>query len=91
MTIADGIDGSPTEFIFSYGTGPPISVSTGSTLQCINSFCQHIFRDIDFQVQWYNVSVAARNIVGVGNASTTVTIGMWYKKCKCAGCLAIDS
>ena len=80
MTIADGIDGSPTEYVFSYGTGPPISVSTGSTLPCSSSVCQYIFRDLDFQVQQYNVSVAARNVVGVGNASTPVTVGMWCKK-----------
>ena len=85
MTIADGVDGSPTEFIFSYGTGPPISVLTGSSLQCSSSLCQYTFRNIDFQVQQYNVSVAARNVAGVGNESTPVTIGMWYKKCKCAG------
>ena len=89
MTIADGVDGSPIEYIFSYGTGSPISVSAGSTLQCTSSSCQHTFRDTDFQVKLYNVSVAARNVVGVGNASTLVTIGMWYKKCNSAGCFSM--
>ena len=78
MAIADGVDSSPIEYIFSYGTGSPISVSAGSTPLCTSSLCQHIFRDIDFQVQWYNVSVTARNVVGVGNASTPVTVGMCY-------------
>ena len=87
MAIADGVDSSPIEYIFSYGTGSPISVSAGSTPLCTNSFCQHTFRNIDFQVQQYNVSVAARNVVGVGNASTTVTIGMWYIKVLVASAL----
>ena len=78
MIIADGVDSSPIEYIFSYGTGSLISVSTNSTPQCTSSSCQHTFRDTDFQVQQYNVSVTARNVVGVGNASTLVTIGMWY-------------
>ena len=89
MTIADGVDGSPIEYIFSYGTGSPISVSAGSTLQCTSSSCQHTFRDTDFQVQQYNVSVASRNVVGVGNASILVTIGMWYEKCNSAGCFSM--
>ena len=80
MTIADGVDSSPIEYVFSYGTGSPISVSAGSTPQCNSSSCQHTFRGINSQLQQYNVSVAARNVVGVGNASTPVPIGMWYKK-----------
>ena len=80
MVIADGVASSPIEYIFFYGTGSPISVSAGSTPPCANSFCRHTFRNIDFQVQQYNVSVAARNVVGVGNASTPLTVGMWYKK-----------
>ena len=75
VTIADGVDGSPTEYIFSYN-GSPISVSTGSTLQCTSSSCQHTFRVISSQVQQYTVSVAARNVLGVGTASTPVIIGM---------------
>ena len=42
VTIADGVDSSPIEYIFSYN-GSPISVPTGSTLQCTNSSCQHTF------------------------------------------------
>ena len=82
MNVADGVDSSPTEYIFSYETGSPISVSTGSTAQCNSGLCQHTFRDIDFQVQVYNVSVAARNVAGMGNTSTTLTVGMWWRKCK---------
>ena len=76
VTIADGVDNSPTEYIFSYGTGPPISVTTGSTLQCTNSSCQHTFRVTSSQVQQYTVTVAARNVVGMGTASTPVSVGM---------------
>ena len=75
MTIADGVDGSPTEYIFSYN-GSPISVSIGSTPQCASSSCQHTFRVISSQLQQCTVSVAARNVVGMGNASTPVTVGM---------------
>ena len=77
MTIADGIDNSLTEYIFTYGTGSPTLVSTGSTPQCTNSSCQHTFNDTSSQVQQYTVSVAARNVVGVGTASTAVTVGMY--------------
>jgi len=76
VTIADGVDSSPTEYIFSYGTGSPIPVSTGSTPQCTSSSCQHTFRVTSSQVQQYTVTVATRNVVGVGNASTPVIIGM---------------
>ena len=75
VTIADGVNSSPTEYIFSYN-GSPISVSTGSTLQCTSSSCQHTFRVTSSQVEQYIVIVAARNVVGVGNASTPVTVGM---------------
>ena len=75
VTIADGVDSSPIEYIFSYN-GSPISVPTGSTVQCTNSSCQHTFRVTSSQVQQYRVSVAARNVVGVGSASTPVTVGM---------------
>ena len=78
VTIADGVDSSPTEYIFSYGTGSPITVSTGSTPQCNSSSCQHTyntFREISSPVQLYNVSVAAKNVVGVGNASRSWTVG----------------
>ena len=79
MTIAEGIDGSPTEYIFFYGTGSEslqFNVSTGSTPQCTNSSCQHTFRVTSSQVQQYTVSVAGRNVVGVGTASTPMTVGM---------------
>ena len=76
MTIADGVDSSPTGYVFSYGTGSPISVSTGSTLQCTSISCQHTFRVTSSKVQQYTVSVAARNVVGLGTASTPVTVGM---------------
>ena len=75
VTIADGVNGSPTEYIFSYN-GSPIPVTTGSTLQCTNSSCQRTFRVTSSPVPQYTVSVAARNVVGVGNASTPVTVGM---------------
>ena len=76
VTIADGVDGLPTEYIFSFGTGSPVAVSTGSTPPCTNSSCQHTFRVISSQVQQYTVSAAASNVVGVGNASRPVTVGM---------------
>ena len=75
VTIADAVDSSPTEYIFSYN-GSPIPVSTGSTPQCTSSSCQHTFRVTSSQAQQYTVSVAARNVVGVGTASTPVTVGM---------------
>ena len=75
VTIAPGVDGSPTEYVFSYN-GSPIPVSTGSTPQCSSSSCQHTFRVTSSQVQQYAVSVAARNVVGVGTPSTPVTVGM---------------
>ena len=75
VTIADGVDSSPTEYVFSYN-GSPFSVTTGSTPQCTSSSCQHTFRVTSHEVQQYTVSVAARNVVGVGTASTPVTVGM---------------
>ena len=75
VTIADGVDSSPTEYIFSYN-GSPFPVSTGSTPQCSSSSCQHTFRVTSSQAQQYTVSVAARNLAGVGAASTPVTVGM---------------
>ena len=75
VTIADGVDSSPTEYVFSYN-GSPFSVTTGSTLQCSSSSCQHTFRVTSSQVQQYIVIVAARNVVGVGNASAPVTVSM---------------
>ena len=74
--IADGVEGSPTHYMFSYGTGSLIPVSTNSTPQCTSSLCQHIFRATSYHVQQYTVSVAARNVVGMGTASTPVMIGM---------------
>ena len=76
VTIADGIDNSPTHYIFSYGTGSSIPISTNSTPQCTSRSCQHTFRATNHSIQQYTVSVAARNVVGVGNASTPVTVGM---------------
>ena len=76
MTIADGVNGSSIEFIFFYGIGSPISLSTGSTPQCTSGSCQHLFIVGDSQVQQYTVSVTARNVVGVGIESTPVTVGM---------------
>ena len=84
MTIADGVDSSPTEYIFSYGTGSLIPVSTGTAApQCTSSSWQHTFRVASSQAQQYTVSVAARNVVGVGTLSTPVIIGMWcYRSSK---------
>ena len=76
VTIADGVDSSPAEYIFSYN-GSSIPVSIGSTPQCTSSSCQHTFRVTSSQVQQYTVTVAARNIVGLGTASTPVTVGMY--------------
>ena len=76
VTIADGVDSSSIEYIFSYGTGSPISVLTHSTPHCTSNSCQHTFRVAGSRVQWYTVSVAARNVVGVGIESTPVTVGM---------------
>jgi len=76
VTIADGVDSSAIEYIFSYETGSPISVSTHSTPQCTRSSCQHTFRVGGSRVQQYTVSVTARNVVGVGIESTAVTVGM---------------
>ena len=75
MNIASGIDSSPSEYIFSYNESP-VPVSTGSTPQCSSSSCQHTFRVSSSQAQQYTVTVAARNVVGVGTASTPVTVGM---------------
>ena len=75
VTIADGVDGSPTEYIFSYN-GAPFPASTGLTPQCSNSSCQHVFNDTSSQAQQYTVSAAAKNVVGIGTASTPVIIGM---------------
>jgi len=75
VSIADGVDSSPTHYIFSYN-GSPITVSTNSTPQCTSSSCQYTFRVSSSQAQQYTVSVAARNVVGMGNASTPVTVGM---------------
>ena len=82
MTIADGVDGSPTEYIFSYGTGSPNPVSTGSTPQCTSSSCQHMFRVTNAKMQQYTVTATASNVVGLGNASTPVTVGMLKKSRK---------
>ena len=78
LNITDGVDSSLTEYIFFYGTGSPFPVSTDSAPQCTYSSCQHTFNDTSSQAQQYTVSVAARNVVGVGNASTPVIIGMWW-------------
>ena len=75
VTIADGIDSSLTYYIFSYGTGSSIPISTNSTPQCTSSSCQHTFRATSYHIQQYTVTVAARNVVGVGDASTPVTVG----------------
>ena len=80
MTIADGVDGSAIEYIFSYGTGSQTPVLTGLTPQCTSSSCQHVFRMTNTKVQEYTVSAAARNVVGLGTASTLVTVGMYVMK-----------
>ena len=85
VTIADGIDGSLTEYIFSYN-GAPFPVLTSSTPQCSNSSCQHTFRATSSQAQQYTVSVAARNIVGVGTATTPVIIGMYVGIARSSKC-----
>ena len=66
--IADGVDGSPVEYVFSYGIGSPNPLPTGSNPQCTSSSCQNVFR------------VAARNVVGLGTANTLVRVGMLCKK-----------
>ena len=88
VTIADEIDSSPTHYIFSYGTGSSIPISTNSTPQCTSSSCQHTFRATSHHVQQYTVSVATRNVVGVGNSSTPVTVGM---KQNTLGCTSVNT
>ena len=80
MTIADGVNDSPTEYIFTYN-GSRLAVSTGSPPQCTSSSCQHTFRVTSPQLQQYTVTVAARNVVGMGTASTPVTVGMLEVPC----------
>ena len=73
MFIVDGVDNS-NEYIFTYDSG---SESLDFTRQCTGSSCQHIFSvPNSSQVQQYTVSVAVRNVVGVGTASAPVTIGV---------------
>jgi len=72
--IADGVDNS-NEYIFTYDSG---SESLNFTLQCAVGSCQHTFTvPNSSQVQQYTVSVATRNVVGVGTASAPVTIGTY--------------
>jgi len=68
--IADMVDSSPIEYIFTYNGSEPLEVPQ----QCTGDSCNHTFTVT--QVQQYNVSVAVRNVVGVGTASAPVTIGM---------------
>ena len=78
VTIAEGIDGPPSGYIFFYGTGSEslqFNVTTNSAPWCTYSSCQHTFNNTSSQVEQYTVTVAARNVVGVGNASTPVTVG----------------
>ena len=78
--IADGVDGSPVEYIFSYGIGSPNPLPTGSNPRCTSSSCQDVFRVTNSKVQQYLVSVAVRNVVGLGTANTLVRVGMLCKK-----------
>ena len=74
MFIADGVDNS-YEYIISYDSG---SESLNFSLHCTGGSCQHTFTvPNSSQVQQYTVSVAVRNVVGVGTASAPVTIGMY--------------
>jgi len=74
VSIADGVDSS-NEYVFTYDGG---SESLNFTLHCTGGSCQHTFSvPNSSQVQQYTVSVAARNVVGVGTASAPVTIGMY--------------
>jgi len=69
--IADGVDNS-NEYIFTYESG---SDSLNFTHQCTGGSCQHTFSvPNSSQVQQYTLSVAVRNVVGVGTASEPVTI-----------------
>ena len=71
--VAAGVDSSPTEYIFTYDNG---SESLQFTQPCTGGSCQHTFRVTNIsQVQQYTVSVAVRNVVGVGTASAPVMIG----------------
>jgi len=73
VSIADGVDSS-NEYIFTYDSG---SESLNFTRQCTGGSCQHAFSVPNTsQVQQYTVSVAVRNVVGIGTASAPVTIGM---------------
>ena len=80
VMIADGVDGSPIEYIFSYGIGSLNLLPTGSNPWCTSSSCQDVFRVTNSKVQQYLVSVAARNVVGLGTANTLVRVGMLCKK-----------
>ena len=80
MFIADGVDNS-YEYIISYDSG---SESLNFTLHCTGGSCQHTFSvPNSSQVQQYTVSVAVRNLVGVGTASAPVTIGMYVADIVC--------
>jgi len=68
--IADGVDSSPTGCIFTYNT-------SSQSIHFNSSSCQHTLDEPNYQVQQHIVSVAVRNVVGVGASSAPVTIGMW--------------
>ena len=69
MPIANGVDGSPDAYIFSYNGGSQSVVSSG---QCIGGTCTDVFTPTDPTVSQYTVSVTAMNVVGEGPPDTSI-------------------
>ena len=67
MTIANGVDGLPDAYIFSYNGVPQPPVSSG---QCTGGTCIDVFTPTDPTASQYTVSVTARNVVGEGPPDT---------------------
>ena len=66
VVIADGVDGSPDAYIFSYNDGNESVIPSG---QCTGGTCTDEFTP-DPAVSQYIVSVTARNVVGEGPPDT---------------------
>ena len=77
MTIAIGVDGSPDAYIFSYSDDSPSVILPSEN--CTNGTCTDIkLISPDTNRTEYTVSVAARNVVGVGPSSTSEAISMLH-------------
>ena len=66
VVIADGVDGSPDVYTFSYNDGDDSVIPSG---QCTGGNCTDEFTP-DPAVSQYTVSVTARNVVGEGPPDT---------------------